>query len=234
MVPPKSIKPVFSEKAIKELQIDIAGSFFMDLIGQHMKEFAIILKNTIHPPTERLENGLKELHVEGVSKETTYDNALVPRGRDITGEDIAEVHWLFIVKKDNLNIKKKLTASDYDVYNAYEKNMQIRGSQQFCQSHALNMAYKYYMGQPIPKTNPRDAFVDLLHLWDLLITHIPSNMKTGKNVSAILKPIFQMNKDVEKNTDLVDYVIKTFPKDIQGIYNILNSDEAKEYCPTWY
>ena len=59
-------------------------------------------------------------------------------------------------------------------------------------------------------------------------------MKTEKNITTILKPIFQMNKDVEKNTDLVDYVIKTFPKDIQGIYNILNSDEAKAYCPTWY
>ena len=42
-----------------------------------------------------------------------------------------------------------------------------------------------------------------------------------------------MNKETEKNQKLINHVIARFPKDIHGIYNIMNTDKAKLECPTW-
>ncbi len=224
----------FDNEEIERLRIDIAGSFFMDLIGQNMHEFVKILQKTITPPTPYLVEGLKKLHVENVTLERKFDNALIPRARP-TNTNILEVHWLFVVKNENSQTKKvkDLTANDYTVFNSYEKKMQVEGSHQFCQSHALHMAYKYYMGEDCPTTNPRDAFDKLLVFWDFLIRNMSTIFKSKKNVAIILKPIFAMNMAQESNKQLVKHVIKNFPETIRGIYDILNSKEAKYYCPTW-
>ena len=223
-----------SEKEIERLRIDIAGSFFMDLIGQNMQEFVKILQKIITPPTPYLAEGLEKLHVENVTLERKFDNALIPIAQP-KQVNILEVHWLFVVKNENSQTKKvkDLTANDYTVFNSYKKKMQVEGSHQFCQSHALYMAYKYYMGEDCPITNPRDAFDNLLVFWDLLIRNMSTIFKSKKNVAIILKPIFAMNLDQEPNQQLVKHVIKNFPEGIRGIYDILNSDEAKYYCPTW-
>jgi len=223
-----------SEKEIERLRIDIAGSFFMDLIGQNMQEFVKILQKIITPPTPYLAEGLEKLHVENVTLERKFDNALIPIAQP-KQVNILEVHWLFVVKNENSQTKKvkDLTANDYTVFNSYKKKMQVEGSHQFCQSHALYMAYKYYMGEDSPITNPRDAFDNLLVFWDLLIRNMSTVFKSKKNVAIILKPIFAMNLDQETNTLLVKHVIKNFPEGIRGIYDILNSEEARYICPTW-
>jgi hypothetical protein len=46
------------------------------------------------------------------------------------------------------------------------------------------MAYKYYSGLPIPITNPRDAYMDLLSFWKILIDNID---QTGLNKPAFIK-----------------------------------------------
>lgn len=224
----------FDKKEIERLRIDIAGSFFMDLIGQNMHEFVKILQKIITPPTPYLAEGLAKLHVETVTLERKFDNALIPRARP-NNSNIFEVHWLFVVKNASSKAKKEkdITVKDYTVFNSYEKNMQTNGSHQFCQSHALYMAYKYYMGEDCPITNPRDAFNNLLVFWDLLIRNMSTIFKSKKNVAIILKPIFAMNLDQESDKQLVKRVIKNFPESMRGIYDILNSDEAKYYCPTW-
>jgi hypothetical protein len=96
------------------------------------------------------------------------------------------------------------------------------------------MSYKYYSGLPIPMTNPRDAYVDLLSFWKLLVDNIAS---TGLNKPAIIKKTlestFELNRQTESNTVLVEHVIKNFPKKLDKIYDIMTSDFAKAYCPTW-
>ena len=42
-----------------------------------------------------------------------------------------------------------------------------------------------------------------------------------------------MNMETEKDKTLVQRSISKFPKDIHGIYNIINTDKAKRECPTW-
>ena len=39
--------------------------------------------------------------------------------------------------------------------------------------------------------------------------------------------------ETEKDKDLVKQVIDAFPKDIQGIYDIMTTDKAKKECPVW-
>jgi hypothetical protein len=208
----------------------------MDVIGQNMPIFVELLKKIITPGSTELAGELSNLHVENVTLEKKFDNAMVPKGRPKLDEDLAEVHWLFIVKNQSAKSKKpsNLKADDFTVYNAYDKNMQKKGSHQFCQSHALYMAYKYYSGLPIPVTNPRDAYVDLLSFWKLLIDNID---QTGLNKPAFIKKtlesIFELNRQTESNTALVKHVIKKFPKKLAGIYALMTTDFAKGYCPTW-
>lgn len=237
----KLSKPVFTEDDVEDLRIDIAGSFFMNLIGQNMQAFIDILKKIIRPGSPELATELEELHAEPVTKNVLVNNALVPKGRMISGEYIAEVHWVFVVQKPEVtlrmkqNLKKKpvLTSSDYIIYNPYEKHMQINGSHQFCQSHSLYMAYKYYSGIPILDTNPFDAYLDLLKFWKLLLDNLPYSLSTKKNVKNVLQPIVALNKTVEPDQKLVKRVISKFPDNIMDIYEIMKSPRAKEYCPLW-
>lgn len=237
-MPPKTKKnpDVFTEDDVDMLKTDIAGSFFMDMIGQQMSMFVELLKKLIVPGSPELAAELQNLHVEPVTLERKFDNALVPKGSPKNDLDLVEVHWLFIVKNQDAKTKKeyKLTLSDYTIYNAYEKRMQLKGSHQFCQSHALYMAYKYYSGIPIPITNPRDAYIDLLTFWAMLLDNIeltPLNPKTF--VTKSLKSIFELNKVTEPNKMLVKHVIAHFPKTLPEIYQIMSTDFAKAYCPTW-
>jgi len=223
------------EKEIYNVQLDIAGSFFMSLIGQHMPSFVKIIQRLVKPSTIVLTDGLANLHVENVTLDKRFDNALVPRARpSASRENIAEVHWIFVVKQINdTNNDSVNTVENYIIYNPYEKRMQVDGSQQFCQSHALYMAYKYYSGIPILTTNPRDAYIEIIDFWKLLITNMPPLFKSKKYIANILAPIFKMNMETEKDKELVKQVISDFPKDIQGIYDIMTTDKAKKECPVW-
>jgi hypothetical protein len=225
----------FKEEDIECLQLDIAGSFFMDLIGQNMAAFVKVIQKMVVPVNLEMANELAKLHVENVTLERRFDNALVPRARPRTNENISEVHWMFVVQNDDSKCYKQcdLDISHFTVFNPYEKRMQVDGSQQFCQSHALYMAYKYYSGEPCLVTNPRDAYINMLDFWKQLMPNMPPTFKAKKFISRILKPIFNMNINAEKNKELINYVIKHFPRDIYNIYDIMTTERAKKECPLW-
>jgi len=229
------MKDIMKNEYITNIQLDIAGSFFMSLIGQHMPSFVKIIQKIVIPQTEVLTDCLEKLYVENVTLDKRFDNALVPRARTSArdkNENIAEVHWIFVVKKINSDTDTA-NIEDYIVYNPYEKRMQVDGSQQFCQSHALYMAYKYYSGIPILTTNPRDAYIEILDFWKLLIINMPPLLKSKKHIAKILRPIFKMNMEAEKDKELVRQAISSFPKDIHGIYDIMTTDKATKECPIW-
>ena len=208
-----------NDQAFSNIQLDIAGSFFMSLIGQNMASFIKVIQKLVKPPSSFLEDGLAKFHVENVTLEKRFDNALVPRARPRDNEIIAEVHWIFVVKEEK-DEDEDNNEDVFIIYNPYEKRMQVDGSQQFCQSHALYMAYKYYSGNNCPITNPRDAYIEILEFWKLLITNMPTLLKSKKHIAKILRPIFKMNMDSEKNKELVKRVISSFPKEIHGINKI--------------
>jgi hypothetical protein len=231
----KEMAKEFNKEDIDRLQLDIAGSFFMDLIGQNMTAFVKVIQKIVVPVNLEMANNLCKLHVENVTLDRRFDNALVPRARPRTDENISEVHWLFVVQNDDSKCYKQcdLDMSHFTVFNPYEKRMQVDGSQQFCQTHALYMAYKYYSGEPCLVTNPRDAYINMLEFWKLLMPNMPPTFKAKKFIGKILKPIFNMNIEAEKNKELINYVIKHFPEDIYNIYDIMTTDKAKKECPLW-
>ena len=47
----------------EDIQLDIAGSFFMNLIGQNMQVFVKVLQKITIPPTQKLAEELTKLHV---------------------------------------------------------------------------------------------------------------------------------------------------------------------------
>lgn len=225
----------FNKEDIERLQLDIAGSFFMDLIGQNMPAFVKVLQKIVVPSCPKLAEELTKLHVENVTLDRKFDNALIPRARPRADETISEVHWIFVVQSDESKSYKPcdLDMSSFTVFNSYDKRMQVGGSQQFCQSHALYMAYKYYSGIHCHTTTPTDAYIDVLELWKLLIKNMPPTFKSKKNIMKALRPIFKMNIETEKNKELINYVIRKFPKEIHSIYDIMTSDNAKNECPYW-
>ena len=160
---------------IERLQLDIAGSFFMDLIGQNMPAFIKVIQKMVTTTNLQLADNLAKLYVENVTLDRRFDNALVPRARPRTDENISEVHWLFVVQNEDSKSFKQcdLNMSHFTLFNPYEKRMQVDGSQQFCQSHALYMAYKYYSGLECLTTNPRDAYIEILDFWKQLIPNMP-------------------------------------------------------------
>ena len=231
----KKLVKEFNKEDIERLQLDIAGSFFMDLIGQNMTAFVKVIQRMVTIDNLKMADNLQKLYVENVTLDRRFDNALVPRARPRIDENISEVHWLFVVQNDDSKEFKQcdLNMSHFTVFNPYEKRMQVDGSQQFCQSHALYMAYKYYSGLECPVTYPRDAYIEILDFWKLLIPNMPPIYKSKKFIAKILKPIFKMNIEAEKNKELINYVIKHFPKDIHGIYDIMTTEKAKKECPLW-
>lgn len=235
MIKNNTLAKEYTKEDIERLQLDIAGSFFMDLIGQNMAAFIKVIQKIVTIDNLELADNLTKLHVENVTLDRRFDNALVPRARPRTDENISEVHWLFVVQNDDSKEFKQcdLNMSHFTLFNPYEKRMQVDGSQQFCQSHALYMAYKYYSGLECPTTNPRDAYIEILDFWKLLIPNMPPVYKSKKYINKILKPIFKMNIEAEKNKELINYVIKHFPNDIYNIYDIMTTDKAKSECPLW-
>ena len=44
----------FKEEDIERLQLDIAGSFFMDLIGQNMAAFVKVIQKIVEPSSQKM------------------------------------------------------------------------------------------------------------------------------------------------------------------------------------
>lgn len=206
-----------SKSKINELTTDIAGSFFMELIGDHMDIFICIVnyllksqgkcRVTLGPLKKRGE------HID--TKDTT--NYVFPRGKSMD-----DVHWVF-------------RSGDDKEHNPYKLNMQLDGSQQFCQSHSLKMAYNYCLGQYPAKTTPLNAYLELLDFWQLLIDEL-DNAPCGavdQITEEILENVFELQKDQNEDMTVVNAIRRKFPHDLQSILNLLKTDYAKQTCPWW-
>ena len=101
MIKNNTLAKEYTKEDIERLQLDIAGSFFMDLIGQNMAAFIKVIQKMITTTNLQLAENLTKLYVENVTLERRFDNALVPRARPRTDENISEVHWLFVVQNDD-------------------------------------------------------------------------------------------------------------------------------------
>jgi hypothetical protein len=232
---------------------DIAGSFFSDLIGQHMDIFVNAMKTDILNELRQKDSedkkvldkihGVEKFYIEYFSdkklfekssKKPLYDNAIVPKPLGSFSKNVNVVHWVFCVKKTET--KTKLTRDDFKVYDPYVYGMQLPDSHQFCQSHALHIARNYYLSKKIKKyRNVKDAYIDLLDFWKYLF-HLPDVRFaiTPELIKEVLDPIKRHNTTSEQSHPTwVKEVIDGFPTDLNGIYEIMTTEDAIAIFPTW-
>lgn len=175
------------------IALDIASSYIMTFIGDHM---------------ETIIEDLNKIHGREISfsylKSKIICDSIRPRGRR---ED--DVHWIYI---DEFN----------KTHESYFYRMQQRGSHQFCQSYALLLAY---YPEERKQSNPRDAYLKLLPLWEQLFGTYEVDVE-------ILNEIFIQNKNEEKNkkalSKAVNY-LKNFNH--KKLLRIMSSDYAERTTP---
>ena len=62
-----TLQKEFQKEDIERLQLDIAGSFFMDLIGQNMAAFVKVIQKMVTTNNLKMANNLAKLYVENVT-----------------------------------------------------------------------------------------------------------------------------------------------------------------------
>jgi hypothetical protein len=202
-----------SDENIQRITVDMASSCFITLIGDNMQMFVDIVNLMLNgcQITYVPHRGTSPQHIPG-------KNMVIPRG-----PAPESVHWIFVDE----------TGKEYNPYNL---NMQVNGSDQFCQSHSLKMAYNYCLGTPQRKTNKKTAFLELLDFWQSLIVEIKNKGLLGDVeyiLSVVEADIFSLNLQTEEDKEAVHIAISNFPKDIQEVLDILKTPYAISNCPNF-
>jgi hypothetical protein len=220
----------------KEIVIDVIGSYILEITTRLMEEIVTYLNkqkrnnvtiywgfNTKLALTE-LMNGKYDTNTQSIT------NYLAPFG------EAESTHWIY-----------------YDdtgkIHNSYTYEKQVYAGNQYCQTHALLMAF--FPEKRIEST-PISAYDDLLSFWkDTLFLFFSKLQK-----SPLYKSVHKLscdaiteanNKESRINKDYVKVTIDTInkvlddptPEDkmsllFEQIYNIMNSPIAKRLVPEWY
>ena len=190
--------------------MDVAGGFFMALIGDNMKIFVCIVNSLLKDC--RLFEGKR---LPGRSKYPKGRNIIFPRGADDN-----DVHWVFQDRNG-------------DIHNPYKYNMQRDGSQQFCQSHALLLAYKYCKGMPITQTYLPDAYEELLGFWQLLINelkHAPCVARRAL-IEEVRDKVLEEQIELGESEAVIEDIERNFPPDIQDMLEFMKTGPARDHFP---
>ena len=114
--------------------------------------------------------------------------------------------------------------------------MQVDGGDQFCQNHALILAY-------IRKedTTPTEAYINLLEFWNIHLKHIIKFFLKSKGNKEIIDTLLLTNKlekelkeTGEKYIELIDKLYKRNKNKLfLKLMEVMKTDVAKKYVPTW-
>jgi hypothetical protein len=211
------------ELEVEKVKIDAAASIFMDLMGTFMFYIVGLINKDVEAGSQikvkkTIGRGVKEL-IEPIS--------LQPRG---TSDE--DVHWIFIDDK-------------MQEWNPYDLGMQLKGSQQFCQSHSLRVAILWLEGKLPPKppsmikwSRPYDSYVALIDFFEKIVNkydyelkHPPKEMDPKLNIATLIRDqwIYQKENELEHYAKAV----KAHPKTLKGVIAVLKSDLAMRYVPQW-
>ena len=219
------------------IQTEMAGSIFMELIGDNMVLFADIVEKMTKchdfdadyncldfSGDERCELMVGSIRPTPILQSLEVGhNLLVPLG---SSEN--EAHWIFI-------------GDNGVAYNSYNLRMQPYESHQFCQSYALKNAYDYCLGtEPQESETYESAYEQLLQFWDKLIKFIArleeSDQKFKQLMETILDIVIQdiisFNDTHENPADMIE-IKPNFPHNLRGILLLLKTPYAKQNCPRW-
>jgi hypothetical protein len=232
---------------VNRIKHEMAAAFFSDLIGQHMEIFVDALKQFIPRKKTGHSIYLDDFKIQQITHHSLFeinakapliDNAIIPMSfQSNSSKEIQVVHWIFCVLKSSSRNKpqSQLNRSDFIVHDPYNYRMQKPGSHQFCQSHVLNLAYKYYTDQEIHSYSSEvEAYDDLLLFWKLLFGFEGIREKIDKLFHKVLDPIKKENSLIEKRFEkATEKMIREFPDNFDGVFEIMKSDYARNVFPNW-
>ncbi len=189
----KRSRKSYDNSNISRIILDTASSYIMTFIGSHMSEIVSYF------------NDLKGRYVQISRIRGKCKDTLLARGRS---DD--EVHWVY------MDFQEK-------EHNPYAYKMQKKGSHQFCQSHALRLAY--CEGCRIV-TTPTDAYISLLPIWDEIF-HI------FELDEDILNEIIELQFEEEPESKELYQAINVFQDNFthEKLMNIMHSEYAIENAP---
>ena len=188
----------------QKLQIEIITSFFVTYIGYYMQDIVNNL-NRHFGINILVSNTLSEIEFFRKNKNHELNNTLVPVGEDF-------VHWVYV-------------GNNGYVHNPYDYNMQILNSHQFCQTHALLLAYEpnYRVN-----TTPQQAYYKVVQFWNFVL----DNTIKIDQVAHVVNELRMAN--VSENQNWVDAIIEYYLQpnfNFEQIKLLISSDLAKQLAP---
>ena len=190
----------------KRLQIEVITSFFVTYIGYNMQNIVNYL-NTYFGVNVLVNDTLNETSFNIKLKKNKLNNTLVPVGEDF-------VHWVYVDSKGV-------------THNPYDYNMQILNSHQFCQTHALLLAY-----EPSYRviTTPQLAYNKVIEFWKFILDNMI-------NIDYIAYVVNQLRiANVSENQNWIDAIINNYLEpdfNSEKIKLLISSDLAKELAPNF-
>ncbi len=192
--------PVFNK-----LQVEIVTSFMTLYIGMYMNEI-VQFYNSIFNTNVRVSEIISEERFQDLVTNGYLNNCLVPVGFHF-------VHWYYV---DNLNY----------THNPYSYNMQLPNSHQFCQTHALILAFDPNARQ---QTDYVSAYKNVTGIWAQILEKI--NLITPSyDHDAIIRSLYTINMSNEKYFEIINNYYLT-PLNIQNIISLIKSEIAFKIAP---
>lgn len=190
----------------KKLQVEMITSFFVTYIGNNMQNVVNYL-NKYFGVNILVSDTLNENNFILKLENNELNNTLVPVGIDY-------VHWVFV---DSNGI----------VHNPYDYNMQIYNSHQFCQTHALILAYE--QGYRV-MTTPQLAYNKVIEFWNFIL----DNMIVLEYVGEVVHQLIRAN--ISENQNWVEAIIYSYLQpnfNTEQIKLLISSGLAKELAPNF-
>jgi hypothetical protein len=193
----------------QRLQVEIVTSYLTLYIGYYMQNIVRFFNNKFNTNIN-VSAIIDPNNFETMVNTNLLTNCIVPVGIDF-------VHWYYVDENNH-------------IHNPYYYNMQINNSHQFCQTHALLLAFDpTYRTQ----TNPEAAYNKVILLWTEILQNIniitPDILQINNEIIRNLK-----NNNVSENQTMVDVIISVYFNDSNAINNIItviNSSVAHALAP---
>ena len=206
---------------IERVKLDIAASFIMTLTG-----YDVGMKKITDYLNDKLKKNIQiEKRIENNAEYRGPLNVVIP-----VGDNKDSVHWIYI---DN----------NGEIFDPIKLNMMDEGHQ-FCQSHALVLAYFHDLID-FENNSPTFSYLFLLNFWKSFLKEI---LDILNNTSVLQESLNDVRNDQIESDDPIEdpqiynpilHKMQSYitTDNMEGLYeyliNILDSNYAKQNAPFW-
>lgn len=209
-----------------ELLIDIIGGYILEMTGFYIEDIINTLNANLNCSVKINRTFNKKEHLRDLIFTTKYNhmtdkqfyNCIVP-----FGDPNRSTHWVYYDMNG-------------DIHNSYTYNKQVDRGDQFCQTHALIMAY--FPHKRRTSLNFKTAYYDLLYFWAkyLFVYFKITNETRFNNVhKQALTQVMKTNntEDSKKVKLFIDLLNSGRNNLFEIILIIMSTPKAIDYVSNW-